>query len=46
MRYWNNTIRNSADVELAYDSLKATITIKFSKKRDIKLFFSVYFFFC
>jgi hexosaminidase len=28
------TIRNSADVELAvYDSLKATITIKFSKKR-------------
>jgi hypothetical protein len=27
------TIRNSADVELAvYDSLKATITIKFSSK--------------
>jgi hexosaminidase len=28
------TIRNSADVELAvYDSLKATITIKFSSKK-------------
>jgi hypothetical protein len=40
------TIRNSADVELAvYDSLKATITIKFSSKRDIKLFFFGLFFF-